>query len=43
METSADTDVVTAVYTEKGSLVQALQKKGLARSSSIDAKKPWCK
>ena len=43
METSADTDVVTAVYTEKGSLAQALQKKGLARPSSVDSKTPWCK
>jgi len=43
METSADMDIVTAVYTDKGRLGQALKKKGYARSASVDPKKPWCK
>jgi len=43
MQTSADTDVVTAVYTDKGRLGQVLKKKGYARAPSVDPKTPWCK
>ncbi len=43
MQTSADTEVTTAVYTDKGRLGQALKKKGYARAASIDPKTPWCK
>jgi len=43
METSADDYGTANVYTEKGSLAQALIKEGLARPSSIDSETPWCK
>ncbi len=43
MKTSADNEAISSVYTTKGSLAQALIKKGLARSSAIKLNKPWCK
>lgn len=43
METSADNNAISPIYTSKGSLAQGLIKKGLARSSSTKSNKPWCK
>lgn len=43
METSADEQAFSSVYTKKGSLGSALQKEGLARPSSVDSDVPWCK
>jgi len=43
MKTSADEQAISSVYTDKGSLGMALSKAGLARPSSVDADKPWCK
>ncbi len=42
METSADDYGTANVMTEGGSLSQALEKEGLARSTSVDSETPWC-
>ncbi len=42
MKTSADKDVVAPVLTDKGGLIEALKREGLARSDAMDPKDPWC-
>jgi len=43
METSADTTVFADIMSDQGSLIRALQAKGLARPESVPAKTSWCK
>ncbi len=43
MENSADTEAVSPLLTDKGSLSAALIKEGLARPDSVDPETPWCK
>lgn len=42
MENTGQQDAQTKIYTDKGSLGDALSKEGLARPDTTDAKKPWC-
>ncbi|HFB65429.1 MAG TPA: hypothetical protein ENJ60_07815 [Aeromonadales bacterium] len=42
MERTDMIDGVASIYTDKGMLSDLLKKSGFARSSSIDAKIPWC-
>jgi len=42
MKDTSTRDGITTISTEEGSLATALINKGLARSSSVDKKTPWC-
>lgn len=43
METSADTTAFSDIISDQGSLTQALESQGLARSANVPAKTSWCR
>jgi len=42
METSASEEAFSDILTDKGSLIQALKKEGLARPDSVAPETSWC-